>query len=61
MLFIFSHCSIDTKSGLWENKDSINDKKKLNEIDFNKKLTFNEFKENVILYGKKSKFPIMNK
>ena len=61
MLFIFSHCSIDTKSGLWENKDSINDKKKLNEIDFNKKLTFNEFKENVILYGKKSKFPILNK
>ena len=61
MLFIFSHCSIDTKSGLWENKDSINDEKKLNEIDFNKKLTFNEFKENVILYGKKSKFPIMNK
>jgi len=61
MLFIFSHCSIDTKSGLWENKDSINDEKKLNEIDFNKKLTFNEFKENVILYGKKSKFPILNK
>ena len=61
MLFIFSHCSIDTKSGLWENKDSINDKKKLNEIDFDKKLTFNEFKENVILYGKKSKFPIINK
>ena len=30
MLFIFSHCSIDTKSGLWENKDSINDEKKLN-------------------------------
>jgi len=61
MLFIFSHCSIDTKSGLWENKDSINDEKKLNKIDFNKKLTFNEFKENVILYGKKSKFPIINK
>ena len=61
MLFIFSHCSIDTKSGLWENKDSINDEKKLIEIDFNKKLTFNEFKENVILYGKKSKFPIINK
>ena len=61
MLFIFSHCSIDTKSGLWENKDSINDEKKLNEIDFNKKLTFNEFKENVILYGKNSKFPILNK
>ena len=61
MLFIFSHCSIDTKSGLWKNKDSIIDEKKLIEIDFNKKLTFNEFKENVILYGKKSKFPILNK
>ena len=61
MLFIFSHCSIDTKSGLWENKDSIIDERKLIEIDFNKKLTFNEFKENVILYGKKSKFPILNK
>ena len=61
IFFILSHCSIDTKSGLWENKDSIIDEKKLIEIDFNKKLTFNEFKENVILYGKKSKFPILNK
>ena len=61
MLFIFSHCSIDTKSGLWENKDSIIDEKKLIEIDFNKKLTFNEFKENVILYGKNSKYPIITK
>jgi len=61
MLFIFSHCSIDTKSELWKNKNSIIDEKKLIEIDFNKKLTFNEFKENVILYGKKSKFPILNK
>ena len=61
ILFIFSHCSIDTKSGLWENKDSIIDEKKLIEIDFNKKLTFNEFKENVILYGKNSKYPIITK
>jgi len=61
MFFIFSHCSIDTKTGLWENKDSIIDEKKLIEIDLNKELTFNEFKENVILYGKKSKFPTINK
>ncbi len=61
LLFLFSHCSIDTKSGLWENKESIILEKKLIEIDFNKKLTFNEFKENVILYGKKSKFPTINK
>ena len=61
MLFIFSHCSIDTKSGFWKNKNNINDKKKLSEIDFNKELTFNEFEENVILYGKKSKYPIITK
>ena len=61
MLFIFSHCSIDTKSGLWENKNIMNNDKKLSEIDFNKKLTFFEFKENVILYSKKSKFPVITK
>jgi len=61
MFFILSHCSIDTKSGLWENKNTVDGKKKLSEINFNKELTFNEFKENVILYGKKSKFPILNK
>ena len=61
MLFIFSHCSIDTKSGLWENKNTIDNKKKSSEINFNKELTFNEFKENVILYGKNSKYPIINK
>ena len=61
MLFIFSHCSIDTKSGLWENKNTIDNKKKSSEINFNKELTFNEFKENVILYGKNSKYPIITK
>ena len=61
MLFIFSHCSIDTKSGLWENKNTIDNKKKSSEIDFNKELTFDEFKENVILYGENSKYPIITK
>ena len=61
MLFIFSHCSIDTKSGLWENNNTVDNKKKLSEMNFNKELTFNEFKENVILYGKNSEYPIINK
>jgi len=61
MFFILSHCSIDTKSGLWENKNTIDNKKKSSEINFNKELTFNEFKENVILYGKNSKYPIITK
>ena len=52
---------MDTKSGLWENKNTIDNKKKSSEINFNKELTFDEFKKNVILYGKNSKFPIITK
>ena len=61
MLFIFSHCSVDTKSGLWENKNSINNEKKVSEINFDKELTFEDFKNNVVLYGKKSKYPNLMK
>ena len=62
ILFIFSHCSLDTKSGLWENKDSEKDERKMSELNFNKELNFNDFKKNVVLYGKKSNYPnIMEK
>ena len=61
IFFILSHCSIDTKSGLWQNKNSINDEKNLSEINFNKELSFKEFRNNIILYGKKSKYPIITK
>ena len=57
IFFLFSHCSIDTKTGLWEDKNLINNDKKLTEINFNTELTFEDFKKNVILYGKKSKYP----
>ena len=57
MLFIFSHCSIDTKSGLWENKNSEKDERKMSELNFNKELSFDDFKKNVVLYGKKSNYP----
>ena len=57
ILFILSHCSLDTKSGIWEEKNFIKEEKKISEINFDKDQTFNEFKKNVILYAKKSKFP----
>ena len=57
MIFILSHCSIDTKSGLWENKNTIKDEKKLSEINFDKELSFEDFKKNVVLFGKKSNYP----
>ncbi len=61
-IFILSHCSVDTKSGLWENKNSEKDERKMSELNFNKELSFDDFKKNVVLYGKKSNYPnIMEK
>ena len=57
ILSILSHCSIDNKSGFWKDKQNPNNKIELSAIDFDKKLTFEEFKENVVLFGKKSKYP----
>tara|TARA_B100001175_G_scaffold307988_1_gene307831 strand:- start:166 stop:387 length:222 start_codon:yes stop_codon:yes gene_type:complete len=56
-LFLLTHCSIDTKTGLWKDKNFIIDKKQNTEISFDKELSFEEFKENVVLYGKKSNYP----
>ena len=57
MIFLLAHCSIDNKSGLWENKNYAKDKRKISEINFGKELSFDDFKKNVVLYGKKSNYP----
>ncbi len=56
-LLILNHCSIDNKSGIWIDKKNPNSKIELSKIDFDKKLTYEEFRKNVILFGKKSKYP----
>tara|TARA_B100001029_G_scaffold41477_1_gene32312 strand:- start:408 stop:623 length:216 start_codon:yes stop_codon:yes gene_type:complete len=62
IIFILSHCSVDTKSGLWENKKFEKDERKMSELNFGKELSFDDFKKNIVLYGKKSNFPnIMEK
>ena len=61
-IFILSHCSVDTKSGFWENKNLEKDERKISELNFNKELNFDDFNKNVVLYGKKSNYPnIMEK
>ena len=57
LIFILSHCSVDTKSGLWENKNSEKDKRKIAVINFDTETSFDDFKKNVVLYGKKSNYP----
>ena len=62
MMLILSHCSVDTKSGLWENKNSKKDERKMSELNFSKELSFDDFKKNVVLYEKKNNYPnIMEK
>ncbi len=60
MIFILNHCSIDTKSGLWENKQILYEQKKISDINFNKELSFENFKKNIVLFSKKSNYPKLN-
>tara|TARA_B100002019_G_scaffold49117_1_gene41718 strand:- start:447 stop:659 length:213 start_codon:yes stop_codon:yes gene_type:complete len=54
---LLSNCSIDTKTGIWENKNEISSNKKLSTLSFDENVPFEKFKENVIIYGKKSDYP----
>ena len=57
ILIYFTSCSIDTKTGIWENKKEISTDTELSSLSFDENLTFDEFKNNVIIYGKKSEYP----
>ena len=57
ILIFVTNCSIDTKTGIWENKKEISTDTDLSSVSFDENLTFDEYKNNVIIYGKKSKYP----
>ena len=57
ILIFITGCSIDTKTGFWNNKNEISSNNELSSLNFNEDLTFNEYKNNIIIYGKKSKYP----
>ena len=58
LIFIFiTSCSIDNKTGIWDNKKDKLIDKELSSLSFDENLTFDEFKNNIIIYGKKSKYP----
>jgi len=59
LVFVFA-CSLDTKSGIWNEKKVINQKSTLSLEELNQDLTFDEYKLIIIEYGKKSKFPEIN-
>ena len=57
VLIFVTNCSIDTKTGIWDNKKDISTDKELSSLSFDEDLTFDEFKNNTIIYGKKSEYP----
>jgi len=60
-LFILTHCSIDNKSGIWIDRKNPSREAELSRIDFDKKLKYEEFKDNVVLFSKQSKYPNLMK
>ena len=50
-------CSIDTKSGIWNQKINKMKLSQTNINDLNKKLQFNEYKKIIVNYAKYSEFP----
>ena len=57
ILIFITSCSIDTKTGFWNNKNEISSNNELSSLNFNEDLTFDEYKNNIIIYGKKSEYP----
>ena len=56
LIFSLSHCSLNnTISMINTNKDSAD--KNISKLNFEKETSFEEFKKNVIKYGKISDFP----
>ena len=57
LFFLTIGCSIDTKSGIWNQKINKMKLSQTNIEDLNKKLSFDEYKKVIITYGKYSEFP----
>ena len=57
IFFLTIGCSIDTNSGIWNQKINKMKLSQTNIEDLNKKLPFDEYKKVIINYGKYSEFP----
>ena len=60
ILFTITACSMDTQTGMWNDKINELQLSNINLNDLDKDLSFNEYKKIVVTYGKHSKFPDIN-
>ena len=57
LIFFLNNCSVDTKTGIWENKNLFKLDEKIADLKFGNDLSYDEFKKNTIEYGKLSGYP----
>ena len=60
ILFTITACSMDTQTGMWNDKINELQLSNINLYEMDKDLSFNEYKKIVVTYGKLSKFPDIN-
>ena len=56
LIFSLSHCSLNHPVSMWNIEEDITDKD-ISKLNFENETSFEEFKKNVIKYGKMSNFP----
>ena len=56
LIFSLSHCSLNHPVSMWNIEDDRTDKS-ISKLNFENETSFEEFKKNVIQYGKISDFP----
>ena len=56
LIFSLSHCSLNHPVSMWNIEDDNTDKD-ISKLNFDNETSFEEFKKNVIQYGKISDFP----
>ena len=56
LIFSLSHCSLNHPVSMWNVEEDITDND-ISKLNFENETSFDEFKKNVITYGKISDFP----
>ena len=56
LIFSLSHCSLNNPVSMWNIEDDSTDKD-ISKLNFDNETSFEEFKKNIIQYGKISNFP----
>ena len=60
LFFLLNNCSQDYKKVFLKKSEQLDNNDKISDLNFDYSLTFDQFKKNVITYGKLSNYPDLN-